>query len=89
MIQFLSSWLFTDLGIDLGTTNSLVYLKGKGIDLNEPSVVAIDTLTGRTIAIGTQARNMIGKAPMDIKVIKPLEDGVIADFSATGDMLKY
>jgi rod shape-determining protein MreB len=78
-----------DLGIDLGTANTLVYATGKGLLLNEPSVVAIDTKTGDVLAVGEEAREMIGRTPDNIKAIRPLKDGVIADFDVTAAMLKY
>ena len=77
-----------DLGIDLGTANILVTLKGKGIILNEPSVVAIDRKTQRILATGHEAKEMLGRTPDQIKAIRPLKDGVIADFTATQLMLK-
>ncbi len=77
-----------DIGIDLGTANILVTLKGKGIILNEPSVVAIDCKTNNILATGQEAKEMLGRTPMEIKAIKPLQDGVIADFTATQLMLK-
>ena len=76
-----------DIGIDLGTANILVTLKGRGIILKEPSVVAIDRRTGNIMATGNEAKEMIGKTPENIKVIKPLKDGVIADFEITELML--
>lgn len=79
---------FKDIGIDLGTANILVTIKGKGVVLNEPSVIAIDSKNGQVIATGYEAKEMIGKTPDDIKAIRPLKDGVIADFTATGLMLK-
>lgn len=79
----------TELGIDLGTTNTLVYCKNKGIAINEPSVVAIDTVTKKVLAVGTEAREMIGKTPEKVVVIKPLKDGVIADYEITTEMLRY
>lgn len=78
----------SDIGIDLGTANILVYTKSKGIILNEPSVVALDTKTGKVIAIGEEAKAMIGKTPASIRVVRPLKDGVIADFDVTTDLLK-
>ncbi|WP_019414555.1 rod-share determining protein MreBH [Paenisporosarcina sp. TG20] len=77
-----------ELGIDLGTANILVYTKNKGIILNEPSVVAVDTKTRQVIAFGEEAKSMIGKTPRSITVIRPLKDGVIADFDVTTDMLR-
>lgn len=78
----------TEIGIDLGTANILVYSKNKGIVLNEPSVVAIDMDTKTVLAIGAEAKNMIGKTPGNIVAIRPLKDGVIADFDVTSQMLK-
>ena len=72
-----------DIGIDLGTANVLIYVKGQGIILNEPSVVAIDSETRRPLAVGTEAREMLGKTPGKVKAIRPLKDGVIADFEIT------
>ena len=77
-----------DIGIDLGTANILVTLKGKGIILNEPSVVAIDRKTGNIKATGSEAKDMLGRTPEQIKAVRPLKDGVIADFTATRLMLK-
>lgn len=77
-----------DMGIDLGTANTLVYSKNKGIALNEPSVVAIDTETKKIVAVGTEAKEMLGKTPEKIIAIRPLKDGVIADFDLTTEMLK-
>ncbi len=78
-----------DIGIDLGTANVLVHVKGKGILVREPSVVAKDTRSGRTIAVGEEARQMLGKTPEYIQAIRPLRDGVIADFEVTEAMLNY
>lgn len=72
-----------DIGIDLGTANTLVLLKGKGIVLNEPSVVAIDKLTNEILATGYEAKEMLGRTPDTIKAVRPLKDGVIADYTAT------
>lgn len=72
-----------DIGIDLGTANILVMLKGKGIILNEPSVVAIDRQTNEILATGHEAKEMLGRTPETIKAVRPLKDGVIADFTAT------
>ena len=77
-----------DIGIDLGTANILVTLKGRGIILNEPSVVAIDTKTGNVLATGQEAKEMLGRTPEKIQAIRPLKDGVIADFVATQLLLK-
>lgn len=78
-----------DLGIDLGTANTLVYVRGKGIVINEPSVVAINTRTKEVLAIGTDAQRMVGKTPAHIVAIRPLRDGVISDFEVTEQMLRY
>lgn len=78
-----------DIGIDLGTANVLVYIKGQGIVLNEPSVVAMDAKTGRPLAFGKEARNMLGRTPGDVKAIRPMRDGVIADFEITEMMLNH
>ena len=78
-----------DLAIDLGTANTLVYVKGKGIVCDEPSIVVMRRDTKKVIAVGTEAKEMMGKTPANIITIKPLKDGVIADFDATGEMLKY
>ena len=77
-----------DIGIDLGTANILVTLKGRGIILKEPSVVAIDRRTGNIMATGNEAKEMIGRTPDQIKSVRPLIDGVIADFTATQLMQK-
>jgi len=78
-----------DIGIDLGTANVLVYIKGRGIVTREPSVVAIDSETNKILAIGEEARSMIGRTPGKIKAIRPLHEGVIADYSVTESMLKH
>ncbi|MEN6326859.1 MAG: rod shape-determining protein [Syntrophomonas sp.] len=78
-----------DMGIDLGTANTLVHLKGKGVILREPSVVAIQNDTGRVLAVGEEAKQMIGRTPGNIVAIRPMKDGVIADFDITQAMLKY
>ncbi|WP_069650584.1 rod shape-determining protein [Caloranaerobacter ferrireducens] len=79
----------TDIGIDLGTANVLVYIKGKGIVLKEPSVVAIDKNTNKVLAVGEEARRMLGRTPGNIVAIRPLRDGVISDFEITQKMLKH
>lgn len=81
--------LARDIGIDLGTANVLIHVKGKGIVLNEPSVVAIDKNTGKVLAVGEEARRMVGRTPGNIVAIRPLKDGVIADFDVTEAMLKH
>ncbi|GIM29619.1 rod shape-determining protein [Clostridium polyendosporum] len=77
-----------DMGIDLGTSNTLLYVKGKGVLLREPSVVAINTINRKVLAVGLEAKKMIGRTPEDIVTIKPLKDGVIANFDVTLQMLK-
>jgi len=81
--------LSRDMGIDLGTANTLVHVKGRGIVLREPSVVAIQRDTGEVLAVGEEAKQMIGRTPGNIVAIRPLKDGVIADFDVTQAMLKY
>ena len=76
-----------DIGIDLGTTNILIYVKGKGVVLNEPSVVSIDTNTKKVLAVGKEAKEMLGRTPGKVKAIRPMKDGVIADFEITEEML--
>ena len=78
-----------DIGIDLGTANVLIYIKGEGIILNEPSVVAYDEENGKLLAVGSEAREMLGRTPGKVKAIRPLKDGVIADFETTEIMLDY
>jgi len=78
-----------DIGIDLGTANTLVYVKGRGIVINEPSVVAINKKTGQILAIGKEAKKMVGKTPGHIVATRPLVDGVVSDFEVTEQMLKY
>lgn len=78
-----------DIGVDLGTANVLVHVKGKGIVLNEPSVVAIESASKRVVAVGEEARRMLGRTPGNIQAIRPLRDGVIADFEITETMLKH
>ncbi|MEO7804600.1 MAG: rod shape-determining protein [Actinomycetota bacterium] len=78
-----------DMAIDLGTANTLVYVRGRGIVLNEPSVVAINMKTNAILAVGTEAKRMIGRTPSHIQAIRPLKDGVIADFDVTEKMLRY
>lgn len=78
-----------DIGIDLGTANVLINVSGKGIVIDEPSVVAVDTNTNKVVAVGTEAYEMVGRTPGNIRVIRPLKDGVIADFDITEAMLSY
>ena len=83
------AFLGRDMAVDLGTANTLVYVRGRGIALNEPSVVALNTDTGKIVAVGVQAKQMIGRTPGNIVAIRPLKDGVIADFDVTERMLRY
>ena len=85
MVRFIGR----DMAVDLGTANTLVYVRGRGIVLNEPSVVAINTKTGAILAVGQEAKRMIGRTPAHIVAIRPLKDGVIADFDVTEKMLRY
>ncbi len=82
-------FLGRDMAIDLGTANTLVYVRGRGIVLNEPSVVALNANTGQIVAVGLEAKRMIGRTPGNIMAIRPLKDGVIADFDVTERMLRY
>ena len=81
--------LSNDIGIDLGTANILVYLRGRGIVINEPSVVAVNVKTNRVVAVGTEAKNMMGRTPSHIRIVRPLVDGVISDYEVTEEMLSY
>jgi rod shape-determining protein MreB len=89
MLGWLLSYFSQDLAMDLGTANTLIYMRGKGIVLNEPSVVAINQDTNQVIAVGKEARHMIGRHGHRIVTIRPLKDGVIADFEVTAVMIKY
>ena len=82
------NFMSKDMGIDLGTANTLIYVKDKGIVINEPSVIARDNYAKKIIAVGSEAKDMLGKAPDSISVIRPLQDGVISDFDMTAEMLK-
>ncbi len=88
-IRSLLTFLSDDLAIDLGTANTLVFARGRGIVVDEPSIVAINRVTNRVEAVGTEAKEMLGRTPGNIVAIKPLKDGVIADFDVTEEMLKY
>ena len=81
--------LSKDIGIDLGTANVLIHLKGQGVVLNEPSVVALDKKTRKVLAVGEEARLMVGRTPGNIVAVRPMKDGVIADFDITEAMLSY
>jgi rod shape-determining protein MreB len=89
MFDFLFSLFSNDMGIDLGTANTLVYVKNQGIVLREPSVVAIDRETRRVLAIGAEAKRMLGRTPSSISAVRPLKNGVIADFEVTQEMIKF
>ncbi len=89
MLNKIFGYFSKDVGIDLGTTNTLVYVKGRGIIINEPSVVAINQKTGQVLAIGSEAKKMVGRTPGHISAVRPLIDGVISDFEVTEQMLKY
>ncbi|TMM17627.1 MAG: rod shape-determining protein [Actinobacteria bacterium] len=84
-----SSWFGRDMAVDLGTANTLVYVRNRGITLNEPSVVAVNVKDGRPLAVGAEAKRMIGRTPSHIQAIRPLKDGVIADFEICEKMLRY
>jgi len=86
--RILSGWITNDVAIDLGTATTLVYVKGRGILLNEPSVVAIDNRSQKTIAVGREAKRMLGRTPDGINAIRPMKDGVIADFEIVEEMLR-
>ncbi len=87
--EYFLSYFSTDLGIDLGTATTLVYVKGQGVVLCEPSVVAIEKGTNRVVAVGDEAKKMLGRTPGSIVAIRPMKDGVISDFEVTEAMLKY
>lgn len=89
MLDYLFGLVSHDMGIDLGTANTLVFIKGKGIMIREPSVVAMVKKTKRVVAIGIEAKKMLGRTPMNLSVIRPLRDGVISDFDATAAMLSH
>jgi len=89
LLKNIFGYFSKDLGVDLGTANILIYVKGRGIVINEPSIVAINKKTDQVLAIGRQAQKMIGRTPGHIEAIRPLVDGVISDFEVTEQMLKY
>jgi rod shape-determining protein MreB len=89
LIRSFRSFLSDDIGIDLGTANSLVFLRGHGIVLREPSVVAVRAETGKVLAVGMEAKRMLGRVPGNIRAIRPMKEGVIADFEITEAMLRY
>ena len=89
MARMNSNFLGRDMAVDLGTANTLVYVRGEGIVLSEPSVVAIRVADGKAVAVGTEAKRMIGRTPAHIAAIRPLKDGVISDFEVCEIMLRY
>jgi len=88
-ISWLKDRLFCDLAVDLGTANTLIFLKGKGIIVQEPSIVVLNKLTGKVEAVGSRAKDMLGKTPQQVIAIKPMKDGVIADFEVAEKMLDF
>ncbi|MCE9541004.1 rod shape-determining protein [Candidatus Kaiserbacteria bacterium] len=82
-------WFSNDIGIDLGTANTLVYVKGRGIVISEPSIVAMNTKTGQVVAVGQVAKDMLGRTPPHIQAVQPVVDGVISDFEVTSELLSY
>ena len=89
MADRLTGFVGRDMAVDLGTANTLIYVRGQGIELNEPSVVAIDVHDRRPLAVGTEAKRMIGRTPSHIQAVRPLKDGVISDFDICEKMLRY
>lgn len=89
MFERLYKQFSNDIGIDLGTANTLVYLRGRGIVINDPSVVALNTKTNRVVAVGAEAKDMMGRTPSHIRIVRPLVDGVISDYEVTEEMLSY
>ncbi len=88
-INTIMGWFSSDMAIDLGTANTLVYVRNRGIVCNEPSVVAMSQKLGKVVAVGAEAKRMLGRTPGDIRTIRPIKDGVISDFDITGEMLRY
>src|SRR5919108_630166 len=88
-LSHLLGFFAKDLGIDLGTANTLVYVRDRGVLISEPSVVAIDKRSGKVLAVGAEAKKMVGRTPANIVAIRPLKDGVIADFETVESMLRY
>src|SRR5580704_2620623 len=88
-MRSLFSMFSSDLAIDLDTANTLVYARGKGIVVNEPSIIAVNRMTNEVEAVGKEAKDMLGRTPGNIVAIKPMKDGVIADFRQTEKMLNY
>src|SRR6266849_6418135 len=89
MFKRLRGYFSSDLSIDLGTANTLVYVRDRGIVLNEPSVVAVNTSTGATLAVGVEAKLLIGRTPSHIRAMRPIKDGVVAHYGMTERMLRY
>src|SRR5438093_13206005 len=89
MLNRFFGWFSSDIGIDLGTANTLVYVKEQGIVLREPSVVAVQAGTAKVLAVGDEAKRMLGRTPSNIIAVRPLKDGVIADFEVTEAMLRH
>ena len=89
ILKNMYNYFSADLAIDLGTANTLVYIKGRGIVLREPSMVMVDDKTGKIQAVGAEAKSMLGKTPANMRIIRPMKDGVIADFDTTEKMLQY
>ena len=88
-LRSLFSWFSSDLAVDLGTANTLVFAEGRGIVVREPSIVAVNRVTNRVEAVGGAAKEMLGRTPGNIVAIRPMKDGVIADFEITEKMLDY
>ncbi len=88
-LKHLGGLFSNDIGIDLGTANTLVYVSGQGIVINEPSVVAVNQKTGQVVAVGNEAKQMLGRTPQHIRAVRPLVDGVISDFEVTEEMIAY
>jgi rod shape-determining protein MreB len=89
MLDRILGFFSRDIGIDLGTANTLVHVRDRGIVMSEPSVVAIDAKTKRVLAVGAEAKRMVGRTPANIIAVRPLRDGVISDFDVTEQMIKY
>src|SRR5438067_13707654 len=89
MFEGFFGWLSSDIGIDLGTANTLVYVKDQGIVLREPSVVAVQAGTDKVLAVGGEAKRVLGRTPANIVAVRPLQDGVIADFAVTRAKLRH
>ena len=89
MLKKIYRMFSNDIGIDLGTANTLVYLRGHGIVINEPSVVVVNQKTGQIVAVGNEAKQMLGRTPGHIRAVRPVVDGVISDFEITEEMITY